>query len=201
MRVCVSDKMALYVKSVEQFSRLSVKTCSIKVSQTFAGGTFAGGLYQVCLRAKFISKADRIIDYRPVPVSPLALESFSIRRFFRDLNGTHAYRYYRHLMIVAVLVFLFLIEEINYVCHIFSQIGKRDVSGFPRNNYSRKILIKLSFISLQCNVIFCQFTACKFPRNDISNVTYRRGDSCRNSSVLNFNARFSIHVNLMAKRL
>lgn len=60
----------------------------------------------------------RIIDYRPVPVSLLALEPFSIRRFFRDLTDTHIITTICHLEIVnlaAVLDSCFSERGINYI--------------------------------------------------------------------------------------
>lgn len=86
--------------------------CSIKVLNLNGGTT--GGLYQVCLRAEFISKADRIIDYRPVPVSPLALKLFSIRHFFRALlDGTHTSLLSPPVKLRPSL-FLIFYREINY---------------------------------------------------------------------------------------
>lgn len=108
---------------------------------------------------------------------------------FVTLDGTHAYRYYRHLEIVGHSRFLFLwsrnefrrVSETKARCLWLSQ------------NYSGKILIWLSFTLLHSFPIvsmlslFATCTAYKYLGNDISSVTYRRGDSCRNSLAWNFN--------------
>lgn len=83
----MSDKMALYVRIVKSLALVfpSNKSLLDKSVLTITEAPLEG----CTTSGNFLSKADHIIDYRPVPVSPLALKLFSIRHFFRDLDGTH----------------------------------------------------------------------------------------------------------------
>lgn len=139
--------------------------------------------------------------------------------FFRDLGVTARTRkssslYITISEIVAIPVFRFWSR--NKFCHASClwpvKSETRAVLGdFPmENDYSPKILIEPSF-RLYCTFVLYHFSAAslfasllayKYPRDDISYVTYRRGDSCRNSSALNFNARFFLypHWISLAKR-
>jgi len=67
-----------------------------------------------------------------------------------------------------------------------SEMEVRRVSNFPETIIHGRYLNQAEFYFTAFVLYhfsagpFCRFTAYKYPRNDISSVTYRRSDSCRN---------------------